>query len=409
MTFSSTLTIEELPTTGKGRKLVLQGGGLPFMGSEWAGENNLTTTWYPGNGEEGTQNIMGPRELPSSWSGDWRRTMLSRSRVVFTDESGGQSQIIRPMVLMRAFESLMRSGRRLRVTWAVVGDTEENTEKIVREGRAKTWRFPITRHTDVQWSVEFHWMSRGERKPSPISIRDDSFAANVIALNVQLGKMNAIIGGKLRAGFKVKLPSRLTLGQLESLANYPKNAANSLLKTGNRLTTTLGQLGKIANTVRSTPYAIANSAVDLARNSVAVCNQFTDQMSRLPPEAHSLDNNVRSLVRSSRHIYEVGDAVEAVARRALEMDEQFRRMVAQVALAGAPSRRTSSTATQARILALHVVKSGDTPERVSMKYYGNPDHSAEIMRANKLPWHQTTLPIGRPLVIPTIDQVTTQV
>jgi len=405
-TYASTLTIEELPGAGKtGRRLVLQGAGLPFMGAEWAFENNLTTTWYPGNGGDASQQNLGPRLLPSTWNGEWNRTRLSRSQVKFYDETGNESVIVLPMVLMEICESMFTQAYLLRVTWAVEGETRQDTAKIVREGRVKTARFPIQRHTDVSWTFEFHWKSRGGVKQVPTSTRDDSLATKMVALNLALNAAIGKIQGFSKLTRKQPAHSRLTLGQFEQLAKYPKKLADSLLRTATRATSQLKQLGDIVKTVRGTPFAIAGSAVNVARNTVAIANQFVDEMSRNPAELNSLNDDVKSLVRSTKQFNEQSDAMREVARRAHEFAKQFQTAVAQVPLQGNDGRRETSGG-KGRIITVHLVRAGDTPQRLSVKYYGTPDYGAEICKANKLPWYQATLPIGRPVVIPVIESAT---
>ena len=89
--YGSSLTIEELGPAGpdfQPRKIVLIGPALPFQGAEWGFENQIVTTWYPGNGQEATQQNLGPREMPSAWEGEWKRTLMGKSPSIFIDEGG---------------------------------------------------------------------------------------------------------------------------------------------------------------------------------------------------------------------------------------------------------------------------------------------------------------------------------
>src|SRR5437868_2429735 len=109
------------------------GGGLPFWGAGWASSLQVSTSWYQGN-DSATQQVLGPREMPSTWSGEWTRTILSRTPCKVR-EDGVESDVVSAMVLREAVETIHRSGRRIRATWAVTGSTRDQSGKIVREGR----------------------------------------------------------------------------------------------------------------------------------------------------------------------------------------------------------------------------------------------------------------------------------
>ena len=116
MSYSSILTIEELDSNGAAqlRVVTLVGPSLPFMGASWEGENELVTTWYPGNPDEGTQQNLGPKEMPSAWQGDWRRTMMGSCPTPCTDQQGNVTSVVDPSILRDTLESIFRAGRRLR-------------------------------------------------------------------------------------------------------------------------------------------------------------------------------------------------------------------------------------------------------------------------------------------------------
>src|ERR1700722_19815557 len=66
------------------------------MGAEWAMKVSAVTTWYPGNPDEATQQVLGPQELPSRWNGDWRRTMIGTSPGGYIAEGGTALQLLAP-------------------------------------------------------------------------------------------------------------------------------------------------------------------------------------------------------------------------------------------------------------------------------------------------------------------------
>lgn len=434
----SLLTIEELGPAGpdfKPRRIVLTGPSLPHMGAEWASELNVVTTWYPGNAVEATQQVLGPRELPSTWEGSWRRTLMGKYPPLFVDESGGEHRVVDPIVLRDAVESMMRSGVRLRVTWAVNGDesigqqtagviTSFNPDgtkredrviqpkkrainvQIMREGRIKTFRTPIDRHTDIRWSIEFHWMSRGGRQDKAAAVRDDQNAdAAAQALEVSVIATAAAVDVKIRSANPLvrKSATRFTLGQLEALANAPRTLVNNLTRQLQSNVNTFKRIGDVAKTLRSQPFAVANSVVDFARNTTSIANNFLNDMGRRPAEQISLKTKVSALLRGTNTFNRIANSVILNARRGQELDNTIRAVLVSGANRGALTVRASSATRAGDIIGIHISKFGDTPQRVSTKFYGNADQGAAILRANRLPWFTPTFRPGQILIIPALS------
>ena len=422
--YGSSLTIEELDPAGPNfqqRKIVLIGPALPFQGAEWGFENQIVTTWYPGNGQEATQQNLGPREMPSAWEGEWKRTLMGKSPSIFIDEGGQSNQIMSPHLLREVFEEIARGGVRLRVTWnvqgtTVVGNPRDRNERqdrfqIVREGRVKSFRTPITRHTDIKWNVEFAWMSRGGTTSKVASIREDSdlsesanaLEASVLASNAAMNKSIVSSVPKNR-----KSATALTLGRLESLAGAPLALAKTYTRALASKVSDFKKIGEIANKVRTTPFAIANSVVDLARNTTSVANQFVDVMGRKSAEQLTTKSKARDLLRATNYYAGVTNAAVLNARRGYDLDSKVRQVLVSGANKGALSVRQSSSTRAGDIVAIHISKSGDTPQRVSARYYGNPDQGAAILRSNRLPMFTPSFRPGQILIIPALTNAASQ-
>ena len=422
---SSSLSIEELgpaSSGGKGRKIVLIGPSLPFMGAEWGFENNVITTWYPGNGTEATQQNLGPRETASAWEGEWKRTLMGKVPSLYTDERGNTTPIISPHILREVFEDIARAGVRLRVTWTVQGTTRianprnasnarQDRFQIIREGRVKSFRTPFDRHTDIKWSVEFEWLGRGGRTERVTSVRQDadlatisnSLEASVIASTIAANNKIVSLTPKNRLS-----ASRLTLGQLENLAGAPTRLVQGYTRKMQSIVSDFKRVGTIVNKLRSQPFAIANTVVDFARNTQAVSNAFVDSLGRQPPEQLAGKAKVSSLLRAAKFFGITSDAARLNARRGYEVDNETRRVLVSGANRGALSVRQSSTTRAGDIVAIHIAKTGDTPQRVSTLFFGNADQGATILRSNRLPLYTPTFRPGQILIIPALTNATSQ-
>lgn len=420
----SSLTIAELTARSgaKPRTVVLTGGGLPFMGAEWGSQLVMKTTWYPGNAAEATQQILVPIELPSQWEGMWRRTILSRAPAKYTDETGEQQEVIDPHLLREIIETIHRQGARLRVTWAVSGKMlignpkdERGTSqdvRIVREGRISQFATPIERHTDIRWRATFEWMSRGgtsDRVVRSSSDEDPGAAANALQASVlaSIEAQNTTIITK-RADVPLSA-TNLTLGKLESLADLPRKAVERYTRSLQKLVNDVKRVGDIGRKFALTPVTVQNGLLDFARNTTAVANQFVTDIDRTPPELLTNKYKTQDLLRSSRYFGNMIVAAQANAARGRDLADRIRKKQVSMPNTGVMTVRDSASSRAGDIIAIHITKDGETPQRVAQKYYGNADRSIDILRANRLPWHTPTFTRGTKLVIPVLVNKTTNV
>lgn len=415
--YSSTMTIEELTGSGDGgpRKLVLRGPSMPFQGADWGGGTALTTTFYPGN-RIGTQQNLGPKEMPSGWEGEWRRTMLGKAPVVFTDETGADIEVINPHSLWDIFEDIFRKGAALRVTWSTHGaelvgsvDVEQRLKiinfDVVRDGRPADWKFSPDRHTDIKWTINWQWYGRGEEQNRVANVREDNDLAsaanaleNSIAFTRFLTKMKAI---SLKDDIR-KSASHFTLGQLEALADAPNKLVTDYTRKLTAAVNDAKRVGNLVQKIRDTPYQLANTVTDFARNSLTIANQFRDSMGRIPPEQMSNKRRVADLMRAWTYFNKQSEFSSENSKRAQDLTDRTRRFV--VASPGT-GRRTVSESSFSRagdVLATYITKDGDSPQTVSKRFYGTPDRGLDILQANRLPWHTPIFERGRILIIPVL-------
>lgn len=415
MALSSTILIEEV-TAGPGaqpRSILLIGSGLPYMGTPWGSILSITTTWYPGNGDEADQQVIGPQELPASWAGGWHRTMLSRSPAKIKAADWSEATVATPVDLANFFETMQRAGRRLRVTWASqqTRGTDSNGDlvgveaevKIVRIGRCKKFEYrPSTLH-DYAWAMEWEWLGRGRTTDKVTSTR-----AGVVT---QLGAayeaaIQAIVDAAAAAQAAKFNPSPITLGQLEALANAPSKLARSVDRSISQLQSNLGQVVGIARAVANQPTAISNMAINHARNTRAQALSIYRAFSSQGVETLSKRGDAASVLAAHKKFGDIQDKSQAGARAATSFETQIRQStaVAQGWLAG--ERAKAEAPPVGSILTVHVAKDGETPQSISQRWYGTPDHAVDILKANSLSWYLAKFTKGQRLVIPVLSSAT---
>lgn len=418
----SVILVEEMtpPRAGaKPRSVALGGTALPFKGADWPGEQRMTTTFYTGN-REGSQQTLGPTLGPSSWEGAWHRTMLGRHPVTYVDDQGVEQRVVAPMRLREIFESIGQGGALLRVTWMSASTTfvggDDKTErydqhKVVRMGRLQKWSFPIDTEMDVKWSFTFAWVGVGA-DPKVVARRDDmDFQASADALSASNEALRELIDARIRtvAGSRVpKVASKLTLGKLEAIAKTPQTLAAGLARNLQRNVSQARAVADVALVARAAPFAAANTVVDFARNTVNLTKVYVDTFGRQPAEATVLKPKVRAMVRSYKYLVDIAESARQASSRAQDVDDAVRRVVAASANGGNVAVKDSSSTRAGEILAVHVCREGDTPQRLSTRYYGNPDNGAAILKSNRLPLHTPAFERGRVLIIPTLPNAAGQ-
>lgn len=417
--YSSEMTIEEIGVGEgkKGRILTLTGPGMPHMGAEWGGRTEMTTTWYPGNGTSATQQILGPQELPSSWTGEWHRTLLGRFPQKFSDEFGDEGILIQPHKVRSFLERIWQSGHLLRVTWnthasGVTGtnaSTPDEDDLVIREGRIKTIKFQYTRMHDISWSLEFEWLGRGGPKLVPVSTRDDNNFSDLAGIQVLADQIQsqAAVDSKIKASKRSipKSASYLTLGQLESFANLPNNLVTGITRSMTRVINQVKRFGDIVAKVKNMPKSVAANALAFTTDTLAITNQFLDEFGRTPYDLLTNKNSLSSVTTTANYFNTINDTVIKLARKSADYKTKFEKTEHAIPLKGSRRDGTKTGAPNQDILKVHVVKEGDTPVRLSVIYYQSPDYGDVIMRANKLPWYQAGLKPGKALIIPKLQNL----
>lgn len=386
--------------------------------ADWSGEATIITTWYPGNGVEASQQVLGPKEMPSQWAGEWNRTRMGRAPSYYVDETGTLGGVVDPHELWTILDDFRISGSRLRVTWSVRGrevlgtnlSAASATDKevdfsIVREGRIKSLKINPDRLTDIKWAMELHWMSRGGRLDKVASVRrDEDLALAATAVSRSIDALGFYTDTKLVSMNKnVRLSAgRLTLGQLEAMANAPLKAVNNAMAKLRYNVNQFKRIGNLSRKLATTPFAVANSVLDFARNTNAIANQFIDAFGRTPPELLSTKQKVSDLTRSTTYFNQIAEGMRNTAKESSALDLRLRQALVAGANRGALTVKESATTRAGDLIAIHICKTGDTPQRVSSKYFGNPDQGEPILRANRLPLHTPTFRGGLILIIPAL-------
>jgi hypothetical protein len=370
------------------------------MGASWKGQLRTKTQWYDGNGDEATQQVLGPAELPSSWEGDWRRTMMTGGATQLYNPGDGVQAVRAPFTLVQAVEAIFRGGMLLRVTWSQLsddGDPDKNG-KIVREGRAVEWEFRYTRLQDIAWTIQWEWKSRGLQTAPPITdVRSATIENEAAALQA---KIAALVEANKAAAEANNAPTALTLGQLERLASTPSRYVTAVARQMEALQSNVSQAVDVAKTLATQPVAVAQNAVNYARSSVSQANAIDDTLGQVPYELLTTRQSASAVLQAAARYAALRDDAQQVAIAGQNFAQRIQVARQTAALAG--KLQAGLNGAPETVSEVYVCKAGDTPQLVSQRFYGSPDHAVDILRANDMAWHTPRFTPGRIVLIPAI-------
>lgn len=388
----SALTIEELE--GDKRKLVLVGPGLPFKGAEWATEQRVVTKWYPKN-REATQQVLGTVEQSSQWGGVWRTTQLLGSPATFfSGATSSAIQIVQAWTLHETIDSIANGQKLLRVTWSA-----DEARTKVRLGRIQLYRPAFDTVNDIRWSLTFEWVSRGEQQSRVYSPKDESLDASLNKINQTLANLtSAIESAKIRAA-NADVPeavSSFTLGDLEALANAPKEFLDSISRQARLVSDRVQRIDALVKQVTSLPESLVTQSVALATSTQETAVSAIRLAGRLPFEltvstVGSVGAAMRSYAYSGRAMRAVGDVAQAAA----ELRIAASRKATTIGKVGG-----SNPIAPSNVITVVLARAGDTFVSLSRNYYGSGDNAAAIAKANRLPSYQVSPPVGMQVIIP---------
>src|SRR5690606_16132610 len=129
------------------------------------------------------------------------------------------------------------------------------------------WEAKYERPDDIAASFQFEWIGRGSQQPKASAIRGTSdLGARNAAQRASDAVAREILPDKMRQRDQAVANSadKFTIGQLETIANGPRELMDQMAHTANGISNRVKRLGDIILTVRETPAAIAGRALDVA-------------------------------------------------------------------------------------------------------------------------------------------------
>lgn len=337
--------------------VLLRGRAMPYRAPSWPVEQHSKLTWYPGN-PVATQQVLGPREQETTFSGKWKARFIQGSILI----NGDPSVIDTPAAAVQLFEQLARSGKRVRVQWAFE----------VRLGLLKTFTPSPDRIQDIAWEAEFEWSARND-ETAPRAATEQSAPAGNDVFKAQnaledthaLAPPNAI---QLAASLLAEIDDigdRVAdvvdnLKQVEALVNLPAQTLGALRSNVAQLTRQLSEFQRRILGERSS----AQDADTSARTKGATTSPTSGGGHRTGA-ARASSSDVQELQLE-------------VWRRTMGRNAGNLRFQVQRLLLDAENRL------QPQATRIYTARQGDNLYALATRFYGSPDFANFLAQANRL-------------------------
>lgn len=160
-------------------ELKLRGRALPYRPIDFEGTMRADFSWYPGNAVASIQ-MLGAEEKSTAIRGMWKDKFVKQVTDNGIPISNSGIALFNELVLFDtkaiadAVDKMRLSGQLLHVEW----------DDFVRVGILMRFRQTWHRREDMEWEMEFQWVSRGEvQTPAvlPLSATPQSFAEQLRA------------------------------------------------------------------------------------------------------------------------------------------------------------------------------------------------------------------------------------
>lgn len=366
---ASIFTITELG--GDKRQLVLTGRALPYRPFELGTSQRLEQTWLPGV-PEATVTVLGPKEDATTIQGYWKDRYLGATN----NKDSGEDTTIKtstadPMTLDRtrldtcrkardAVDSIVRSGQLLEVTWL-----DEKRRGFIQKFDKK-WH----NEHDLEWSIEFMWISRGE-PTAPTAFITESDTQTV------LGKLKNV-NEELRS---IQLP-QIPLDWLQYLS--------VLSELANKIDSDIASLEDAISRVTLGAF----TAVNAIKGIIAITTGITEECKTMYAFLYNTASDAISTTPKQDQTPEERIEAETWRREVMAQTRAVQSLAVQ-------ARESFLSSVQSDIAGKYVAREGDDLRDVSRVFYQTPFEWRRILIFNQL--QSAELVAGQIVLVPRIS------
>lgn len=367
----STFSIVEL--TGGRNKLQLRGRALPYRPVAFTGKMRAEFTWYPGN-TCATVQMLGPEESTTTVRGWWKDRFIKTSTDIGTPVIGQtgtatyNEQTVGDVAgIVRIVDGFRRRGQLLEVKW----------DELTRHGILTTFTHTWHRREDIEWEMEFSWMSQGE------PLQPVAFSTTLKVVDIANEILSAI-------------------DSVAEAVNKIKTAYATVTSVLNAINNAVATLQEAAQSLAD----MANTAIDAIVSTAETAKNMAAIMDTMKGAAEDLVDAVTSLPdRLQRAGREPGTVLHAEVLEVSARNRLLRKRARALRALAARRQQEIQANTTSQAPVATFVASGDLDLRdVSTRYYGTPDEWRNLMLYNRL--NTSRLIAGDTVIVPPLNRTT---
>lgn len=364
---ASPFTIEEI--TGLRRTLRLVARALPYRPFNLKTTQRVELTWYPGN-PEATATILGAAEEPTQIKGMWKDKYLATS--VEADAVvplGITGVLIYPITLndeplldvrnaVSVVDDIIRAGQQLRVTW----------DDQTRVGHLTEFDKSWNNYHDLEWSMSFQWISRGE--PTVPTVFTTS-----VSLSDSSGRIAAAAADTRATVNSLTEPPAAEL--VDPLTAFIDAIDSAILEITTAVSSTVQKFGA--------PFEAARRVISACSRIILQCEVIIAGIQSEVSGYYDAAVELRDMAFQRRLEW------AAYNRRVIDSSRKLRKIAVE-------QRNALAKQVESTLLAVYTARQGDDLRMVSETFYGSPFDWRSLLTFNELTTSE--LVAGQVILVP---------
>ena len=358
---SPAFVIREL--TGQKRTLRLVGRGLPYRPLSLDTRQRVEVDWLPG-APHGTATILGPIDNPTTINGAWKQrfvieplsgTLVTSPTAPITLDGKAFGDIVDIDVVV---DSMCREGQLCEVSWG----------PVVRHGFLENWVRKWTTVKDLEWQMNFKWISRGEKVDPVVFVTTAGFDGIAGGMQSLLDGLDAI-----------EVPPELGVSTslVEGLQAFQQSIEDSIGSVTDSVQQFTAQVTGVIRTVRGIAATFDGLGTDAEDLVSFIEAQFGSELGLdAGPGAPGTGGFFLGVPYPQQN--------EAQKRISLVLVDDIKRWALRVKHHCALQKAKLKVALGGNVVAQVTVKSGQDLKDLAKQYYGSPFEWRRIMQFNEL-------------------------
>jgi hypothetical protein len=352
---ASAFTITQL--TGPERSVRLVSRGLPYRPFNLKTTQRVEITWLPGSPIASTS-VLGPTEEPTSVNGYWKEKYIGDAFAGTAPISSDGLPITTIRDAVQLFDSFVREGQVLEVSW----DVETRHGYLIEFDK----NYHNTR--DLEWTMKFLWVSRGEPITPAVFTQEVNLSNSASSLLAFLKDL---------ADFLLNPPMPIDLSFFKDITSM---------------------MAQITDSVQNIQDGVANMAA-LALSPFNALQVIVASTTALITQTADLQDRIEAQVAGALNYSEaIGNQTASDRSEADLYIRGSTDRIRELRYEAVDTRAVLLNSSTSNILGVYTAREGDDLRDVSVAFFGTPNDWKNLMLFNGL--DSAALDAGQVVLVP---------